>query len=428
MRREQRRGTLVAMTTTDQSGAFTPPPPTAPAPNRVLRRSRTDRVGAGVAGGLGEYFGVDPVLFRVLFATSAFFGGAGVLAYLVAWAAIPEEGTVHAPIDRFVSELRRRRVPVWLVAIVAGLALWGVAFSWWAPGHFFPVIVVAIVLVAILARRGRSTQRNGVRPPSDPQPPDTTPTVDLDKGAGDDTAAATRPGRSSGSPTWVSETRQWINESKAAGRRRRRRAMPVRIATFGTLVGTLAILAVVDAVTGIALPVYFWATVGIVGLGLLVGMMLRRTPWTAALLLVPACVGLVAFAGSHARLHDGFGAREWTPTSAAELHSRYRLAFGQATLDLRRVGRLDKPRTVHLTLAAGEARILVPATMNATVDANVHFGDLRLNGVDLIDNAGRERGGVNLNRTVFPPGTATGAALTIDVHVTDGRISIERSG
>jgi phage shock protein PspC (stress-responsive transcriptional regulator) len=61
-----------------------------------------------VAGGLGEYFVVDPVLFRVLFATAAFFGGAGVLGYLLAWAAIPEQGTERAPIDGWIHGLRER--------------------------------------------------------------------------------------------------------------------------------------------------------------------------------------------------------------------------------------------------------------------------------------------------------------------------------
>lgn len=417
------RGTLVAMTTTDQSGGYTPPPSTAPTPpRRVLRRSRTDRVGAGVAGGLGEYFNVDPVLFRVLFATAAFFGGAGVLAYLVAWAAIPEQGTVHAPIDGFVTELRRRRVPVWLVAIVAGLVLWGVAFSWWAPGHFFPVIVVAIVLVAILGRKGRNIQRNDGAAPIERHAAGSAPTVNLAKAGGDETAGAGQPEPSPESPSWVSETRQWISEAKAASRQRRRRAMPVRIATFGTLAATILVLALVDALSGIAIPVYFWATLGVVGLGLLVGMVLRRTPWTAALLLGPAVIGLVAFGGSNARLHDGFGAREWTPTSTAAIDSQYRLAFGKGTLDLRHVGTLDTARTVHVTLGAGEAQILVPPTMNVTVDANVHIGDVRLNGSAL----DADHNGFNLNRTIFPPDTATGPALTIDVHVTDGRISIDR--
>ncbi len=423
------------MTTTDQSSGFTapPPPPTAPLPpHRVLRRSRTDRVGAGVAGGLGEYFNVDPVLFRVLFATSAFFGGAGVLAYLVAWAAIPDQGTVHAPIDGFVSELRRRRIPVWLVAIVAGLALWGVAFSWWAPGHFFPVILVAIVLVAIFARKGRANQRDDSVtswPPPPPGPvtaPGAAPTVDLTKGDGGETATGTQPIAGYGSPTWVSETRQWITEAKAASRERRRRAMPVRWATLGTLAATLLVLALVDAASGIAIPIYFWATLAIVGAGVLAGLVLRRTPWSVALLLGPTIVGLVAFGGSHARMHDGFGEREWTPTSAAQLQSHYRLAFGRATLDLRRLGPLEHDRTVRVTLGAGQTQIFVPATMNVVIDDNVHFGDLQLNGGDLVDKAGRDHGGVNLNKTIFPPATASGATLTVDVHVTDGLISVDR--
>src|SRR3954462_10150474 len=130
------------MTTSDTMTAFEQPPTSG---HRLLRRSRTDRVGAGVASGLGEYFGVDPVLFRVLFATSAFFGGAGILAYVLAWASIPEAGTERAPVDGWIASLRARRVPVWAVVIVGGLFLWAAAFSWWAPGPAFPVVAVIVL-------------------------------------------------------------------------------------------------------------------------------------------------------------------------------------------------------------------------------------------------------------------------------------------
>lgn len=56
-----------------------------------LYRSKSDRVLGGVCAGLGNFFTIDPVLVRVLWAVSFFIGGVGLLAYLVAWIIIPEE-------------------------------------------------------------------------------------------------------------------------------------------------------------------------------------------------------------------------------------------------------------------------------------------------------------------------------------------------
>jgi phage shock protein C len=55
-----------------------------------LYRSRTDRKLAGVCGGIGEYFGVDPVLIRLLLIIFTLAGGGGVVAYLIAWLIVPE--------------------------------------------------------------------------------------------------------------------------------------------------------------------------------------------------------------------------------------------------------------------------------------------------------------------------------------------------
>lgn len=56
-----------------------------------LYRSRHDKVIGGVAGGLGDYLGVDPVILRLIFLATVLLGGSGVLAYLIAWILIPEE-------------------------------------------------------------------------------------------------------------------------------------------------------------------------------------------------------------------------------------------------------------------------------------------------------------------------------------------------
>ena len=58
-----------------------------------LYRSRDDRMIGGVCGGLGEYFGIDPTLVRILFVFGAFLGipGALALVYLVMLILVPQE-------------------------------------------------------------------------------------------------------------------------------------------------------------------------------------------------------------------------------------------------------------------------------------------------------------------------------------------------
>jgi len=47
---------------------------------------------AGVCGGLGKFFGIDPVWFRLGFVIAALPGGVpGIVAYLICWIVIPEE-------------------------------------------------------------------------------------------------------------------------------------------------------------------------------------------------------------------------------------------------------------------------------------------------------------------------------------------------
>ena len=121
----------------------------------MLRRSREDRVAVGLAGGLGRYFGVDPVIFRVIFGVLALFGGSGIVLYLLGWAAIPDEGTVNAPIDRAIATLRRRHVPVSVVLVVGLIVVWAAFFSWWAPSSFIPALALVAVVALLVTRGGR---------------------------------------------------------------------------------------------------------------------------------------------------------------------------------------------------------------------------------------------------------------------------------
>jgi phage shock protein C len=72
------------------SDVQTGPPTVEGRPQPKLRRSVSDKVVAGVCGGLGGYFNTDPVWFRIAFVVVTLAGGAGVLIYLIAWLVIPQ--------------------------------------------------------------------------------------------------------------------------------------------------------------------------------------------------------------------------------------------------------------------------------------------------------------------------------------------------
>ena len=115
---------------------------------RRLMRSREERVFGGVAGGLGAYFGVDPVIVRLVFAVLALAGGAGILAYIIAWIVIPEapEGGVPA------GEPTGSSTP--MLAGLVLVALGGVllvdqllpAFSWRYVGPILLILLGGVLL------------------------------------------------------------------------------------------------------------------------------------------------------------------------------------------------------------------------------------------------------------------------------------------
>lgn len=62
----------------------------------TLRRSRSNKVIAGVVGGLAKYFGMDPTIARVLFVVVSVISAAfpGILVYVVLWVVLPKESEI----------------------------------------------------------------------------------------------------------------------------------------------------------------------------------------------------------------------------------------------------------------------------------------------------------------------------------------------
>ena len=84
-------------------------PPFGFGPERpALRRPYQDRMLAGVASGLGRYFGVDPTLVRIAFVVLTVVGGAGIPLYLAGLLLIPEEGSDQSIAGGIIESLQSR--------------------------------------------------------------------------------------------------------------------------------------------------------------------------------------------------------------------------------------------------------------------------------------------------------------------------------
>ncbi len=90
----------------------TGPEPSGPAARPQLRRSGTDRMAGGVCGGLAEYSGIDPLLWRVGFVGLTLAGGAGVVVYLLLWVLMPSgpltPGEQPSPLEQLVARIHAR--------------------------------------------------------------------------------------------------------------------------------------------------------------------------------------------------------------------------------------------------------------------------------------------------------------------------------
>jgi phage shock protein PspC (stress-responsive transcriptional regulator) len=131
-----------------------------------LRRSTTDKVIGGVAGGLARYSGIDPLLWRVGFVALAFAGGTGVLVYLLLWLLMPAApgAPAGAPVAAEPAVPAGPRSPVPGVTVAAVLISVGVLallsrLTDWDPGpRVFlgtALLVVGLGLVAAAFTGGR---------------------------------------------------------------------------------------------------------------------------------------------------------------------------------------------------------------------------------------------------------------------------------
>ena len=365
---------MVRAAPADESGAMDnasptteQPPPGGPRVSRDemkdlgrLRRSVTDRHIAGVAGGIARHLDVDPIIVRVALVVAAFFGGAGLLAYVGAWVLVPEEGTDDEPLglDRRSRSLALAGVGV--LAVLCAVGDWAGAF--WFP---WPVAIVAALVVWFLNRKERSTPRNGSGSGYGygyEQP--------TDSGA---TAVAAAPSGPTDPPG------QWQQYSYVPRQPRnpRRRGPILFFFTLALVALAEGVLGVVDlAGVPIAASAYPALALGIIATMLLVGSFWGRAGGLIALGIVAALVTAAATASS--QFPDE--RYSFAPTSASQVRDAYDFTTGSFLLDLSGVSDVDTldGREITIDGFGGEVEVVVPDGMDVNVVTQVGAGDSRV--------------------------------------------------
>ncbi|WP_435770067.1 PspC domain-containing protein [Nocardioides sp. SYSU DS0651] len=322
-----------------------------------IRRSRTDRKVAGVAGGLARHLDIDPLLLRVAFVVLTFFGGGGLILYGVAWLIVPEDETDDAVVrlDDSVRAIALIVTGVFAAASIVGDSFGGPAFPW-------PLIVVGGVLLVVFA------SRESLRPGGPRHPWLRGETDEMPHPATGSAAGSTYPGYRPAPPP------------PARPGDPRRRGPLLFLFTLALAALGVGVLGTVH-LTGADVPAsaYPATVMAVCGLMLLVGACYGRA---GGLILVGLLAALATAASSVAAGVD-VGEIRKQPERAAQLAERYELGAGDIRIDLTRVEDLDNLAgdDLHLEVGLGRIVVVVPEEgLNVEVDATVEGGEVSLFG------------------------------------------------
>lgn len=346
----------------------------------------------GVAGGLGDYFNVDPLLFRIGFVGLIIFGGAGLVIYVIAWLLLPAEGQDVSMLEGF---LRRVRLTP---SRIAWIAVFGLVFvllvNSWNYGGFSvgegplgipgAIWALGIVVTGILLLRRREVAAGApVTVPAVPPPaPLAVPLVK--------------------SPPQPRSPLAWY--------------------IIGALLLAVGLSALVSQVADVSVAPgqFFGVALAVLGIGLVVGAWWghARILILLAILLLP--IGLTASFVT-APLEGGIGDHRYAPVTAAEVRDEYRSLGGRTILDLTALH--TSPRSIHIaaSVAVGQLVVILPEGASVELRTRVGAGDsVVLGSQDVGTSLDSRYVRRHLNRTTYILDLKMGIG---QVFVTDSRIN-----
>ena len=354
------------------------------APPRRLVRVDEGRWLGGVAAGLGRYFDVNPLVYRIAFAALALAGGTGLLLYLAAYLVMPGE---HDEESIAVEALRGHREHPWLLVGV-GLLAFGALFAL-SEARFWPgtgnLWLAALLVGGALVWWHVSKRDRAPRAES----PVASPTAETAR----ITPGVPRPPKR---PSLFAPV------------------LGALLAAAG-LFGLLAVLGVYDVDIAVALA----AGVAIVGVAIAVG---AATQWRVGGLVFLGLALLASFgiaASTPVSISAGVGEKDERPLAVTALDPSYELGVGDLNLDLSAVLLPSGTTSVDASVGVGQVVLTVPEDVALEIDAQAGIGEVNI--------LGERDDGVNAHATRTVPGpTPDAPLLDVELDVGIGNIEVRR--
>jgi phage shock protein PspC (stress-responsive transcriptional regulator) len=370
-----------------------PPPGATPPPRAPLTRSTDDQVLAGLCGGLGRYFGLDPMVFRIAFVVLTMVGGSGILLYLLGWLLISDDkgGGV-------LSRVKGARNQKLVAAVLAGAGALLLLDELTDDGDVpFGLVLVGFGALVLWSRQRQDRAGGGSpTPPAPPAPsPPATPTRD---------AAPVPSPPGDAVPTEAEDPPDDTAKSRST-------LVPVTLSLLAVLAGGLTLLGV-SVTTGLALALL------LTGSALVVGAWRGRARWLIPVGLVLAAA-LAAVSVIDVPVRGGAGDVTYRPASVQEIRSPYRLGAGTMVVDLRDVDLHGRTVRLVASVAAGRLEVVVPGGASVDVEAGVGAGE--------VDVLGRRAEGLDVGRDVVQPGNEGGGRLVLNARAGVGSVEVRRA-
>lgn len=437
-----------------------------------LVRPTEGRYVAGVCAAFGRATNTDPVLWRVVIAVLGFFGGIGILIYLLGWLGIPAEGDTASPLESVLGRGRSQMSPISVLLLALAAAL---TFAFIVNDGFRAALLAGAVLlggVLLLRRGGVVRPAPGTAPPTGSVPPPTpnagfpwaTPATAAPGAyapeyppagaswtrtapAGEPVTAPGNPPGSGGPPgTPFGAAPQsgyrppfaphgpWAGappyppafgpgptrpQPPRPPKPPRERSKLGRI-TFFLIPVAVGLVGLLDlAGVQVVLSAYFAAALTTIALGLLVGTWFGRPRGLIALALV-ATVGL-GVSSANERWGATLNEPHWRPTNIAGVADRYETRVADATLDLRNVDFAGQHQVTTVSMQGGRLQVMLPPAVDTVATVDLGHGRVRL--------FGAERSGRDIPRqTVTDLGTdgTGGGELRLNLVMEAGDVEVVR--